>query len=144
MKEITMTIAPLELCAEDRARLDKIIEALSKPHNCDKCVEAAVAYVTAPATATETQEAPTEAPTEAPAPTVEAPKDESPAEAEKTAAETAPAVTLADIQQKVVALAAAGKKAEVKAIVNAYADRVSAIPEDKVAEVWAKLTALEA
>ena len=143
MNEIKVTV---ELCTEDRARLDKIIEGLSKPHNCDKCVEAAVAYVTQTTepTPAQTEEAPTEEPADAPAPTVEAPKEESPAEAEKTATETAPAVTKADIQQKVVALVAAGKKAEVKAIVNAYADRVSAIPEDKVAEVWANLTALEA
>lgn len=48
-----------------------------------------------------------------------------------------------DVQQKVVNLAAAGKKAEVKEIVNAYAERVSAIPEDKLDEVMSKLIALE-
>ena len=48
-----------------------------------------------------------------------------------------------DVQQKVVNLAAAGKKAEVKEIVNAYAERVSAIPEDKLDEVMEKLIALE-
>ena len=42
-----------------------------------------------------------------------------------------------------VTLSAANKKAEVRAIVKEYADRVSAIPEDKLSEVWAKLKALE-
>ena len=60
-------------------------------------------------------------------------------------AEEAPAVKYSkeDVQQKVVSLAAAGKKAEVKEIVNAYAERVSAIPEDKLDEVMDRLIALE-
>ena len=49
----------------------------------------------------------------------------------------------ADIQKAVVRLAAAGKKAEVREIVKGYADRVSAIPEDKRTEVLARLSALE-
>ena len=48
-----------------------------------------------------------------------------------------------DVQQKVVSLVAAGKKTEVKAIVNEYAERVAAIPEDKLAEVMGRLIALE-
>ena len=50
---------------------------------------------------------------------------------------------LSDIQQKVVTLSAAGKKAQVRDLITAYANRVSAIPEDKVGEVWQKLTELE-
>lgn len=57
--------------------------------------------------------------------------------------ESLPAVKLADVQKKVVDLSAAGKKDAVKAVVQAYAPRVSAIPEDKLAEVLAKLTELE-
>lgn len=57
--------------------------------------------------------------------------------------ETPPAPSTADIQKVVVRLAAAGKKAEVREIVKGYADRVSAIPEDKRAEVLARLSALE-
>ena len=48
-----------------------------------------------------------------------------------------------DVQQKVVSLAAAGKKAEVKEIVNEYAERVSLIPEDKLDEVMSRLITLE-
>lgn len=64
-------------------------------------------------------------------------KTEEPAEA------PAPSVTPQDIQRKVVELSAAGKKAEVRAIIMAYAQRVSAIPTDKIMEVWNKLNALE-
>ena len=52
-------------------------------------------------------------------------------------------IGLEDVQKKVVELAAAGKKSQVREIVNEYAARVSAIPADKVAEVWDRLTALE-
>lgn len=52
-------------------------------------------------------------------------------------------VTLADIQHKIVKLTTAGKKAEAREIVTAYAAKVSAIPADKLAEVLEKLTALE-
>ena len=48
-----------------------------------------------------------------------------------------------DVQQMVVRLCAAGKKPEVKEIVNAYAERVSAIPADKLDECMDKLKALE-
>lgn len=50
---------------------------------------------------------------------------------------------LEDIQQKVVALSASGKKAEVREIVKSYAEKVSAIPADKFGEVMAKLIGLE-
>lgn len=48
-----------------------------------------------------------------------------------------------DIQQKVVALSASGKKAEVREIVKSYAEKVSAIPADKFGEVMARLAGLE-
>ena len=54
-----------------------------------------------------------------------------------------PEVKQSDIQQKVVSLSATGKRDAVKAIIKEYALKVSAIPEDKFGEVWAKLTALE-
>ena len=72
--------------------------------------------------------------------------EETPAEVqEKPAAAEIPkkSIGLEDVQKKVVELAAAGKKSQVREIVNEYAARVSAIPADKVAEVWDKLTALE-
>lgn len=59
------------------------------------------------------------------------------------AAPAAKPCTKADLSQLVVRLSAAGLKAQVREIITAYADRVSNIPEDKYAEVMAKLTALE-
>lgn len=71
---------------------------------------------------------------EVPAPHIEA------AAAEPT---PTPTHTREDVQRKVVELCAAGKKPEVKEIVNAYAERVGAIPENILGVVMAKLCALE-
>ena len=62
----------------------------------------------------------------------------------ETPTEPARVVKLSDIQQKVVELSAAGMKAQARDIVKAYAEKVSAIPEDKLQEVWDKLDSLEA
>lgn len=88
-----MNAIPIELCQEDRARIDKVIELLTLSTGQEP--------------------------------------------------ETAPQVSKADIQQKVIQLSAAGKKAQVREIVTAVATKVSDIPEDKLADVWGKLTALE-
>ena len=96
-------------------------------------------------------------PQAAPEPVVEAapwepiPEPEKPAEVRKAAEEDVPkAFALvqevelrASLQKKIVELTTAGKKAAVKEIVTAYATKVSAIPEDKLAEVLAKLNELE-
>ena len=136
-----MNIITIELCQEDRARLDKIIEALEQ-----------------------TQQMPAAAPVEQNTPRTEAGTESIPEtevstavqeDAEKSAEafneETAPepveepakVVSLADIQKKVVELSAAGKKAEVRDIITKYANRVSAIPAEYTAEVWNQLTVLE-
>lgn len=95
-----------ELCAEDRARLDKIIDSLSEMFISEAVV----------------------------ADTVEPVKEE-----------TKPSVTLADVQALVQRLAtpSSGKRNAARDIVKKYADRVSAIPEDKLDEVYAELTELE-
>ena len=72
-----------------------------------------------------------------------APEPEVSAEPQTAGERALPAVKLADVQKKVVDLSTAGKKDAVKAVVQAYAPRVSAIPEDKLAEVLAKLNELE-
>lgn len=162
----TITIAPLELCAEDRARLDRLAEALERK-NCDDCVKGALTWAenvqhTEPdpiqqklaetmAKASDTAEAPKitreEAETSTP-PTIQ-PEEGTPTEAEPEPAEEAkPAVTLEQIQQKVVQLAASNggvKKAAVREIISAYGTKVSDLKEqpDKWTEVWNKLTALE-
>lgn len=57
--------------------------------------------------------------------------------------EEKPKLTVDDLRKKAVELSAAGKKAEVREIVKKFADRVTAIPEDKYEEVWVKLSKLE-
>ena len=124
-----MNAIPIELCQEDRARIDKVIEllTLSTGQRCQSCADAV-------------QQAFTETnPVEF---TKDTPAEEKPAEPAQEA-DTAPQVSKADIQQKVIQLSAAGKKAQVREIVTAVATKVSDIPEDKLAEVWAKLTGLE-
>lgn len=127
-----MNTITIELCKEDRKRLDDILTALAvailKPEEVQKARTEQAAEAQAPA-----QEA------AKPEPEATAPQqEESPAEPTEW-----PPVTRADIQQLVVQLSAAGKKAEVKEIVTAYAPRVSGIPEDKFVEVWQKLTSIE-
>lgn len=153
MNNINITI---ELCAEDRARLDRLTAALEHKA-CDACVAPAPtgtelnqnsAEVTAKAS--DHAEPPKNAVEEAEPSTLtttpseeETPKEEEIAPAEET---IEPTVTLEEIQQKVVQLAAANngaKKVKVREIVNAYAKRVSDLPEDKWTEIWEKLVALE-
>ena len=161
----------LELCAEDRARLDRLAEALER-RNCDSCVQAALkahndlaAMLQQPAEPDPIQqkfaevlargdrkpatETPAEAPQEAeeatepetPATTQEA--DESPAETPQ-ASEAAPTATVDDIRQKYVALVASGKKDDARDIIKSYnVTKISDIPTDKCAEVLAKLNGLE-
>lgn len=142
-------IITIELCAEDRARLDRVIEALEHRPNCEGCVTAAVTMTkeaVAEATAPKPEakdETPTTNPPEPEKPVetpTEHPLDAPPIEVNEP---TAPKVDRADVQRKVIELSAAGKKEAVKAIVTAYAAKVSDIPEDKLAEVFDQLTALE-
>lgn len=155
-----MNTITIELCAEDRARIDAVIAALENRPNCEGCVKAAFEMTEraqakakttkveankeeTPTTTTSEAEAPAEAPADYPVdpPPFDVPEQDAP---EQDAPEPdAPKVDRADVQRMVVELSAAGKKAEVKEIVMAYADRVSAIPEDKLAEVFEKLNTLE-
>ena len=147
----------IELCAEDRARLDKIIEGLANTPKCDRCAKS-VAETVAGITqsATEPQEAPKEEPKaetkeepkaetnpaeEAPQESTQEPESDVPAE------KVEPSVTLEQIQQKVVQLAAAGadKKAKVREVISNYGTKVSDLKNqpEKWDEVWEQLTALE-
>ena len=133
-----MNTITIELCAEDRARLDNILDALKGGAACH-CIPSPVApAVTA------------EIPAEAPEPPQEKPKAADPnrltGEAPKAPEEPkkdAPEVTAAELQSKVVQLVSAGKKAETRAIVLEYAKSVSEIPAEKRAEVLARLAVLE-
>lgn len=116
----------VNLCEEDRQRLDRIIAALERPApKYEHC-------------ANDVAESADITPEEKPVEVQEAPKVEPKAEPEQ------PSVGRADIQKKVVELSAAGKKDSVRDVVLAYGNtKVSDIPEDKLAEVWQKLTSLE-
>lgn len=143
----------IELCAEDRARLDKIIAALEQGAESPAPTEAKTEdKPTTPKAKSKTKTSkPTEAagePTEAaeePTPTTDTPEEEKkPAEAPAAA----PTVTLEQIQQKVVQLAAGfdgAKKAQVRGIINDYGAKVSDLKDqpEKWDEVWGRLTALE-
>lgn len=126
MNSITITLPTVE------AKLDRIIELLEQftTHDCSKCTESVVKFVASELGQTEQAE-PEEEEIPGPVKPVETPAPEK------------PAVKLADVQKKVVDLSTAGQKDAVKAVIQAYAPRVSAIPEDKLAEVLEKLTALE-
>lgn len=127
----------VSFCKEDRDRLEKIYAAL------DNLADVHSAPQTDEAEPDKEQSQPAEKASEneqdAPAPWAKDAPDL------PGVAEEAPAVKYSkeDVQQKVVSLAAAGKKAEVKEIVNGYAERVSLIPEDKLDEVMSRLIALE-
>lgn len=148
----------IELCTEDRARIDNLtaalianggaVEALFKQlqtpivDDIAKMAAAVVSPENAPQHAEEVVQAETPETEEPPTAEDLPPWEAAVPEAKKEG----PPVTLAQIQQKVVQLVTGfggAKKAQVREIVNAYAKKVSDIPEDKWAEVWKKLTALE-
>lgn len=145
-----------ELCAEDRARIDRLTAALEgltagigsvgTPYMLDEDLAHAPNYVN--------NRCPGGGPVEAAETDTEAPKAKTPAAPESVPAEVGaptddpdvkevPKHTKAELQQKVISIVTAGKKDEVKAIIEQYAERVSAIPDEKINEVWDKLTKLE-
>ncbi len=142
-----------EFCAEDRARIDRLIAALEalQPQtiHVDDPTQKALAEQVAksektpkqsPVEPAETAEAETPA---TPQPEPETTATAEPAPKAEAVEEKKPAPTTAELQQKVIALVNKGKKAEVAAIVKSYAATVSGIPEDKRAECLDKLNALE-
>ena len=120
----------IELCAEDRARLDRLAEAMERKA-CDKCVENVTAYFKAVGTSTEELEA------------TEPTHQENATEKEFEASETAKTVERSELRSKVIELSAKGLKEQARDIVRAYAQTVTAVPDDKVTECYMKLIALE-
>jgi hypothetical protein len=134
-----MNTITIELCQEDRARLDKIIEALEQSRTIAVNSMAVTPNVESDEPKSETEE-PMEGQVtveEIVETTEQIPAEEAPVE------EPIKVVSLSDIQKKVVELSAAGKKAEVRDIITKYANRVSAIPAEHTAEVWDQLIGLE-
>ena len=132
----------IELCAEDRARLDKlaeVIEAMTTPQAPQILAQSAEPEKEAQHPAEmETTPFPEETAAWDPIETF-AQHNEHPEPVE----ETAPAVTHKDIAKLVIDLAGAGKKDKIQQIVHVHAKRVQDIPEDKLAEVHQQLTALK-
>lgn len=125
-------VITIELCAEDRARLDAILGALQAGPNCESCGKSALDFVARHQNPEEAAPAEPEQPAE--------PEPEAAPEPQPEAVK----VERSDIQKMVVSLSQAGKKDAVRSIVTAYNNtKVSDIPEDKLGEVFEKLTALE-
>ena len=154
----------IELCAEDRARLDGIsarLDALAtqtqflieqlfdKPKKAEpeddirKALEAAINNSkptfeeVAEATKNPTEQA------EETTPPITPIKEENPTVKETADPTPTKAVTRAELGTKVRELMTKGFKEETKAIVREYAATVPAVPEDKVAECYNRLVALE-
>lgn len=129
----------IELCAEDRQRLDLLADRLARVADLLEPVKVPADAFTAPQPAPEPVTLDTGHPVDeisphgAPGPVVE--PEPAPA----------PKWTKEDLTKKVQALAAphTGKREKVRDIVKSYAANVGAIPEDKYDEVMDKLTALE-
>ena len=117
----------IELCAEDRARLDRLVEALER-RTCDKCVTTALEYVK---TATEEKCQPIKQ---------EEPKEEV---TSLPVAEPTRKVDRSELRAKVIELSAKGLKVQARDIVQAYAPTVASVPEERIAECFDKLVALE-
>ena len=123
----------LSLNDEDRKRVDLLTDAIKE--YLERCAPIARSTPSVKTTAE------TQAPAQVEA--QKAPEKVEKEEPKKAEAQTEPEVKLADIQRLVVSLATNGKKAEARNIVIKYADRVTAIPADKYAEVYNLLKALE-
>jgi predicted transcriptional regulator len=152
----------IELCAEDRARLDRLADALERKA-CDKCVASALEYSKAvhetKAEPDPVQEALAETlskvsdPVEAPKNATEATEtstqptapleEEKPTDEEPVAPTPTRVVDRAELRAKVIELSAKGFKEQTRDIVRSYAQTVTAVPEDKITECYEKLEALE-
>ena len=134
-----MNIITIELCAEDRARLDRLTAALEAARTPVVIEENLVeledyaALETAPETPQNDDEAE--------GGEITLPEPEEPKSDEKPAS---PAVTVEDLRSKYMELSATPKRDQARAIIKAYSEKISEIAEDKRAEVLAKLNELGA
>lgn len=136
----------IELCAEDRARLDRLAEALEKSCSTktveqtddpvEKALKAALDRASkAPESHAETAEEQT--------PTTTPQTEEKPTREETEPTAPIKTVTRAELGTKVREMMTKGFKEQTKEIVKSYAPTVPGVPEDKVAECYARLVALE-
>lgn len=132
-------IITIELCAEDRARLDRLTAALESANKPKIIAEETIVTLEdygTPETATETPQKADEAD----GVQTTQPETETPKEVEKPATPTA---TVEDLRSKYMSLAATPKREQARMLIKLYAEKISDIPEDKRDEVLEKLTALE-
>ena len=128
----------IELCAEDRARLDRLTDFLIKRiEQVDELYGKELPSRTEKEI-TEEKPAETTQPEQTPATEAEPVKT-----ASKKPTKAEPEVSIEDIRGKVLQLTGAGKREQVSAIIQDYAEKVSSIPVDKRAEVLEKLNKLE-
>jgi hypothetical protein len=141
----------IELCAEDRARLDKLtdalhalasakVEAVKPQDDIQKKLAETLASAEAAKNAQDEAEAPN--PTENPTEALNEAQAE-PAKATQAEEPKKPTVTMQMLTNKAITLSAAGKKDQVRDVVHQYAKTVTSLPADKWDEVYKKLTALE-
>lgn len=141
----------IELCQEDRARVDRLIAALETraaqeaPATLGGVDALQQKLAETLAKASEPVEAPKNATgaAEASTPTTTPPEEETPKEDKPAQPATEKTVNQKDVRAKYVELAASGKKEDARAILLSYATAISAIPDDKCQEVYDKLVALE-
>ena len=136
----------IELCAEDRARLDRLAEALEKSckvptvtQTFDPVEQALKAALDRASKATESHAETTEEQT----PTITPQTEEKPTREEPEPTAPIQTVTRAELGAKVREMMTNGFKEQTKEIVKLYAPTVPGVPDDKVAECYAKLVALE-
>ena len=163
----------IELCAEDRARLDRLAAALEARQswdnsNCQACVEKVIEATKTGLKPVAPEEPKDELqerlantikeaaefvgadrtttsaePQESPAPTDTPKTEEKPTDEEKTDTATAKKADHADVKSLYIKLAANGKREAAKAIIMPVSTTISGIPEDKLQEIYEKLVALE-
>lgn len=142
----------IELCTEDRVRIDALFQELVNVRRLLAGTEQLTPEEAPKTTILPKPEAPKAAEPVKPAeaPKAEAPKQEAPEPAPAAPKQAAPEptptpreVTVAELQAKVVELVNAGKKAETREIILKYAQNVGSIPAEKRAEVLGLLNGLE-
>lgn len=138
----------IELCAEDRKRLDDLAYGLGVVAGLlaqtPKATEAKLADKREAETTTEPQEAKEETTQATTPPAEEIDPDAIPSQ--MRIEEITPSITLGQIQQKVIQLSAnAQKKEAARSIIFTYGTKVSDLKDqpEKWDEVWEKLTTLE-
>ena len=142
----------IELCTDDQARIDKLIDRLEAVANLTAALidKNTPPIATVPVTDDLTKKlqevvdrakTPVE-PVEAPTPTTTPIKEETPTQTEEIKP-TERKYSRAELGTKVRELMTKGLREQVKTVIQSYAPTVPGVPEDKLTECYKKLVALE-